>query len=469
MNINNIILNTDSYKASHWLQYPAGTSNIFSYIESRGGVYDKTVFFGLQIFLRDVLSNPFTMYDIDEAETFWKAHGEPFNREGWERMLEKYNGFLPISIKAVPEGTVVPNRNVLVTVEATDPEFFWVVSYIETALLRAVWYPTTVATNSWSIKQVIKAALEETGDVGGLSFKLHDFGARGVSSFESAGIGGAAHLVNFMGSDTVTGILYAMRYYKSGVIGFSIPAAEHSTTTIRGPEKEKETFEMMIDKFGGEGKLVAVVSDAYDIYNAVGNIWGKELKQKVLDMGGTVVIRPDSGDPATVVLKTVQLLDENFGSTVNDKGYKVLNPAVRVIQGDGINETSITEILATLKEAGYSADNVGFGMGGALLQIVNRDTNKFACKASAAQLRKVSAAEVDGEWIDVFKDPITDPGKTSKKGRLRLVRMMDGSYETIREDVYPKGPCEDVLVEVFRNGEILKEYTFDEVRANSAK
>lgn len=463
MNTNNFILNTDSYKASHWLQYPAGTTNIFSYIESRGGVYDKTVFFGLQIFLKEVLSKPITKDDILEAEMFWKAHGEPFNREGWERILEEYNGYLPISIKAVPEGTVIPNRNVLVTVEATDPEFFWVVSYVETALLRAVWYPTTVATNSWSIKQVIKTALEETGDVNGLMFKLHDFGARGVSSFESAGIGGAAHLVNFMGSDTVTGILYAMRYYNmQDVVGYSIPAAEHSTTTIRGPEKEKDTFEMMIDTFGGQGKLVAVVSDAYDIFNAVDNIWGKELKQKVLNMGGTVVIRPDSGDPATVVLKTVQLLDKNFGSTVNSKGYKVLNPAVRVIQGDGINETSVTEILDVLKTAGYSADNVAFGMGGALLQMVNRDTNKFAMKASAA--------EVNGEWIDVFKDPITDPGKTSKKGRLKLVRMAaTGEYITMREDVFVEGPSTEVLVEVFRDGKILKEYTFDEVRANASK
>lgn len=459
----NLILNTDSYKASHFLQYPPNTTRVFSYIESRGGKYDQTVMFGLQIFLKEYLTKPITQEMIEEAAEFFAAHGEPFNREGWEYILEKYNGFLPLVIKAVPEGTVVDTKNVLVTIENTDDKCFWLTSYVEPMILRAVWYGTTVATNSWSIKQVIKAALEETGDVNGLSFKLHDFGARGVSSFESAGIGGAAHLVNFMGTDTITGIRFAQKYYKaSGMPAFSIPAGEHSSYTSWGRENEAEAYRNMITQFGGKGKLFAAVSDSYDIFNAVKNIWGKELKQELLDSGATVVIRPDSGDPAMVVRDVVRILDEQFGSTVNEKGYKVLNPAVRVIQGDGINEESIKAILRTVIADGYSADNVAFGMGGALLQQINRDTLKFAMKTSAAL--------VDGVWVDVYKDPVTDSGKASKKGRLRLVRSkVNGKYVTLPDGVYVKEPTEEVLVEVFRDGKVVKEYTFDEVRANSNK
>lgn len=460
MNIlNNLLLNTDSYKASHWLQYPPKTETVFSYIESRGGKYPKTVFFGLQMFLKEYLTKPITKEMINDAELFWKAHGEPFNREGWEYILEKHNGYLPLRIKAAPEGTVIPTRNVLVTVENTDPECFWLTSYVETALLRAVWYGTTVATNSWSIKQVIRDYLVETADeeaLGGLPFKLHDFGARGVSSLESAGIGGAAHLVNFMGTDTVTGALYAMKYYNAAQIpGYSVPAAEHSSITTWGKDGEVEAYRNMLKQFGGKFPIISVVSDSYDIYNAVENMWGGELKEEVLGSGSLLVVRPDSGDPATVVCKIANLLDKAFGSTVNTKGYKVLQ-GVRIIQGDGINENSIREILSALRSEGFSSDNVVFGQGGALLQQVDRDTCKFAMKASWAL--------IDGMEVDVFKDPITDTVKHSKKGRLELYRDADGDLFTGRE-----GHEGGLLELVYENGKLIRDMTFDEVRANSEK
>lgn len=454
--LNNLLLNTDSYKASHWLQYPPGTTGVFSYIESRGGRYDKTVVLGVQPFIKEYLNKPITQEMIDEADAFWKAHGEPFNREGWEYILEKYDGYLPVVIRSVPEGTVVPVGNVLVTIENTDPKCYWLTSYLETALLRAVWYPTTVATQSWAIKQDILAALEETGDPSLIGFKLHDFGARGVSSLESAALGGMAHLVNFLGTDTVSGVLAAMKYYNTKeMVAFSIPAAEHSTITSWGRENEVEAYRNMLRQYAKPGALVAVVSDSYDIFNAVDNLWGKELRQEVIDSGAIIVIRPDSGDPATVVEKVARLLDKNFGSVVNAKGYKVLNN-VRIIQGDGINQTSIRSILFALKNSGFSADNVAFGAGGSLLQSLNRDTQKFAMKCSAMK--------VDGKWVDVFKDPITDPGKKSKKGRITLYKNENG---------YFTGPeahgAKDELVTVFANGKILKEWTFAEVRANAEK
>ena len=451
----NIILNSDSYKYSQWVQYPPKTTGVFSYIESRGGAWDKTLFVGLQAFLIEYLSRPITKADIDEAEAIITAHGEPFNRAGWEYILKKHKGKLPVVIKAVPEGTLVPVKNVLVTIENTDPKCYWLTSFLETALLRAVWYPTTVATNSYESKKIIMKYLEETGDPALIDFKLHDFGARGVSSQESAGLGGMAHLVNFMGTDTVSALLYARKYYKAEMAGFSIPAMEHSTVTSWGKPNEAEAYRNMLKTYGKKGALVAFVSDSYDIYNACEKIWGETLKQEVIDSGAVVVVRPDSGNPSSVVVKCLQLLEKNFGSVKNAKGYKVLNN-VRVIQGDGIDHVNIRSILFSMEIAGFSADNVAFGQGGALLQQVNRDTMQFAMKCSAA--------EIDGKWVDVYKEPVTDTGKNSKRGRITLYKEGDGEYFTGVED-WPT----PVLRTVFENGVLKNQMTFEEVRANAKK
>lgn len=463
--MNNIILMTDSYKASHYKQYPPGTTKVYSYIEARKGDFKKTTFFGLQMFLKKVLSKPIVKEDIDEAEAFFTVHGEPFNREGWEYILNEHGGYLPLRICAVPEGTNVELSNVLVTVENTDPKCFWLTSYMETGILRATWYGTTVATISKKAKEIIYQYLQMTCDDpdGQIAFKLHDFGGRGVSSGESAEIGGAAHLVNFMGSDTVEGIVAANRYYgvKSGMSAFSIPAAEHSTITVWGRNNEKKAYENMLDKFGGSGKMLAVVSDSYDIFNATENIWGKELKSKVMNMGGTLVVRPDSGDPKEVVLKVLESLGRRFGTIENNKGFKVLSPCVRVIQGDGCNLITINEVLNVLYENGWSAENVAFGMGGGLLQKLDRDTLYFAMKASYA--------EVNGEEVEVFKCPIGDTAKLSKRGRLALVKDVRGFFVTEKESLAIEKGWTNHLVPVFENGQILKTYTFDEVRDNSNK
>lgn len=450
-----MILNADSYKYSQFNQYPKDTQIVCSYIESRGGIHDETLFFGLQMFMKEYLTKPITMEDIDEAEAIIRAHGEPFHRAGWEYIVNEHEGRLPLYIEAVPEGTLVPTGNVLLNVWNTDPECYWLTSFCETALLRAIWYPTTVATNSYYIKKLILEYLEKSGDPSLIDFKLHDFGARGVSSLESAGIGGAAHLVNFKGTDTVEALLYARRYYGADMAGFSIPAMEHSTVTSWGRDGEIDSFRNMIKQNASPGGIIACVSDSYNIYDAC-RAWGNELKMDVLNSGATVVIRPDSGDPASVVLRCCEILEEGFGVTINSKGYKVLNN-VRVIQGDGINIESIRKILDTLQMHYYSADNVNFGMGGALLQGVTRDDQKFAMKCSTIFK--------DGEWVRVFKDPITDPGKTSKSGLLDLVKR-DGTYSTIDNLVEFSGSYSAFDI-VFVNGRILKEYSFDEVRNNA--
>jgi nicotinamide phosphoribosyltransferase len=456
----NLILNTDSYKVSMWKQYPAGTTGVYSYIESRGGRYDRTVFFGLQAFIKEYLLAPITQADIDIADEILTAHGEPFNRAGWQYILDTHRGYLPVVIRAVPEGTVVPVKNVLATIENTDPECFWLTTWLETALLRAVWYGTTVATQSYTIKQVILDFLERTGDPSTIDFKLHDFGARGVSSLESASIGGAAHLVNFMGTDTISGVLFAREYYNAGIAGFSIPAAEHSTITSWGRDGEVDAYRNILNNFAKPGSIVAVVSDSYDIYNAAENLWGGELRQQVIDSGATVVIRPDSGDPVEVNRKLIEILGSKFGYTKNAKGFKVLNN-IRLIQGDGVNELTIRSILGAFMAMGWSADNIAFGMGGALLQIVDRDTQKFAMKCSAA--------EVNGKWIDVVKDPVTDSGKKSKAGRVTLWTNGTGEYVSSVDE--PKQWADrgwtKALVPVYWDGKLENEITFEQVRANA--
>lgn len=452
---NNIILSSDSYKYSMFLQYPEGTEYVYSYIESRGGKWDKSVFFGLQMFIKQYLLKPVTQENIEEAEEIILAHGLPFNRAGWEYIVNELGGILPVVIKSVPEGTIIENKNVLLTIENTDPKCFWLTTFLETALLRAIWYPTTVATNSYTSKQEILRWLEKTGDPSLIDFKLHDFGARGVSSSESAAIGGMAHLVNFNGTDTVEALWAARKFYNAVMPGFSIPAAEHSTITAWGREFEVEAYRNMVKQFSKPGSIYAVVSDSYDVFNAADNLWGDELKNEVINGGGTLVVRPDSGNPPEVVLQLLQILDSRFGSTVNDKGYKVLN-GVRVIQGDGIDTQMIRAISFTAAMGGYSLDNVAFGQGGTLLQMVNRDDLKFAMKASAAK--------VDGVWREVFKDPITDPGKKSKRGRVTLYQERDGTFRSGVEDW-----MESALQEVYRDGVLVKEVTWDEVTALARK
>ncbi len=474
--LQSIITDTDSYKVSMWKQYPAGTEYVYSYIESRGGKYDRTEFLGVQA-LAKYLATPITQKQIDYGDKIWTMHGEPFNRAGWQYILDVHGGRLPIRIKAAKEGLIIPTKNVLCTIENTDPKVPWLTTWVETPALRAIWYPTTVGTISWHIKQEILNYLEKSGDPTTIAFKLHDFGARGVSSEESARIGGAAHLVNFMGTDTMSGILHVMDVYGGDVAGFSIPAAEHSTITSWGRANEVDAYRNMVKQFGKPGAVLAVVSDSYDIYKAC-EMWGTELKDDIINSGATVVIRPDSGDPVVVVPKMLRILGEKFGYTTNAKGYKTLNH-VRIIWGDGINSSSLSTILRTVVDVGgWSADNIAFGMGGGLLQQCDRDTLKFAMKCSSIGVRSPrliigdSAAErTFVEWRDVFKDPATDPGKASKKGRVSLWKNLTNDYVTSAGEpkVWTDYAWKDAMETYFEDGEVKFTQTFEEVRANSNK
>lgn len=248
----NRIIDTDSYKASHFLQYPPKTTLVHSYLESRGTDRDweRTVFFGLQYILKRYFLEKFTTEMVEEAREVITAHGLTFNYDGWKSVVEKYDGKLPFRVRAVAEGSVVPIQNALMTVENTDPEFYWLTSWFETQLMR-IWYPITVATQSYYIKQHFYKFLQETADDADaeIDFKVHDFGSRGVSSQETAAIGGAAHLVNFLGTDTMSSLILHRDFYGEAMAGFSIPAAEHSTMTAWGKDDEISAYRNMLKHF----------------------------------------------------------------------------------------------------------------------------------------------------------------------------------------------------------------------------
>ena len=453
----NPILLTDGYKPSHHKQYPPEVTHTFAFLESRGGPFDQTTFFGLQYLLKAYLAElTITLEDVDEAYAFFAEYFQNptiFNREGWEYIVREHAGKLPLEVRAVPEGQRIPIKNALLTVTNTDPKVPWLPGYFEPLFVQ-LWYPISVATQSRAMKDIILANLQETGTPELISYKLHDFGLRGVSSIETAQIGGAAHLLNFEGTDTLPGIIHARRYYGKHMAGGSIPAAEHSTITSWRREREVDAYRNILKQF--PSALVAVVSDSYDIEHACRELWGNQLKQDVLAREGTLVVRPDSGYPPEIVVRVLEILGEAFGYTLNQKGFKILDPHVRVIQGDGIDIDMLPLILAAMKAAGWSGDNVAFGSGGGLLQKLTRDTMKFAYK--------LSAICENGTWYDCYKDPITDPGKRSKAGRLKLVQ--DGAdYRTVKEH---ENDLPNLLVPVFHNGEILREQTFDEIRKLAA-
>jgi len=461
----NIIMMTDSYKVTHHLQYPPGTETIYSYFECRGGAYKDVCFFGLQYFVKKYLVGPVvTREKIDSAEQYFRTHfSHPvygldeklFNKQGWEYILEEHGGNLPIVIKAVPEGTVLPYQNVMFTMENTDPKCFWLTNYLESLLVQ-VWYPTTVCTQSREQKKLITKYLMETGcsevvDKGLHLYKLHDFGFRGVSSVESAATGGAGHLVNFMGSDTMAALVMAKQYYSADCAGFSIPASEHSTITSWGKDKELDAFRNMLEQY--PTGIVACVSDSYDIYKACEQFWGTDLKGIIEKRDGFLVVRPDSGKLPDIVLEVLEKLEGKFGSTKTSSGHRLLPPCIRIIQGDGIDIKSMEMILQALKDNNWAVDNLAFGSGGALLQKLHRDTQKCAFKCSYAV--------VNNEGVDVVKDPITDPGKRSKKGKLTLQRQ-EGEWVTVTEG---KGDAStDELREIFRDGKLIVDETFEAIR-----
>lgn len=468
----NFILDCDSYKLSHPSLYPDEIEAMQAYVEPR--IKGKVIIpFGAQMWVQKRLSAPITFVMIDEAAEFAEAHGEPFDRSDWEYIIEKYDGFIPVTIKAVREGCAVPSGNVIATITCTDRRVAWIVAYLETSFQRGIWYPTTVASMDFEIRKEIEKFFDLSVDEicksdiasekwPGLPFMFHDFGGRGVSSEESAQIGGAAHLVNFTGSDTISGIRAANFYYQCGMAAFSVPATEHSIQCSFGPNRQREYLKKVLDLYAKPGKIVSIVLDGYDVFRE-SLLLCTEFKDQIIASGARVVFRPDSGDPLEIIPRLLEMQAATFGYTVNKKGYKVINH-VGIIQGDGVDKQAIIDILQAVTDLGYSAQNLVFGSGGALLQKLNRDTYRFA--------QKVCSELIGGEWIPIFKDPITDQGKKSKAGYLSLFKSkLTGEFMTLSfnpdDDQSVDPEWEDQLVVIYENGKFYNHIVLDEVRKNA--
>ena len=444
--------------------YPKGTEKIYSYLESRvGAEFNKTIFYGLQYIIKKYLEGQIvTQEKIDEADNLIANHIGPdiFNRDGWQYILDEHDGHLPIEIKAVAEGTPVDVGNALMTVENTDDKSYWLPNYLEPLLLQ-VWYPSTVATLSAEVRKLCNFYLEVTGSVkDNLDFMLHDFGYRGATSTESSMLSGSAHLLSFSGTDTIAALTIPENYYNdSNLYGFSVQATEHSVMTSLGPEGEISQILNVIDN--AKDGVLSLVIDSYNYRNFLEEAGksGTELNEAILNFldgeDNKVVFRPDSGEPVSTTIDCLNLLSEGFGSHLTDKGYKVFDLNIGLLWGDGLNYQKIRDILFAMKSAGWAAQNIIFGMGGGLHTAVNRDTQRNAFKCSA-QLR-------DGVWHDIFKNPL-DSSKKSKTGRFKLIRE-NSSFRTVSID----SEGEDYLQTVFKDGELLIDDTFADIKQRALK
>lgn len=418
-------MDTDSYKASHYLQFPPGVTWTQSHFIPRSSDDKEIVFFGLQTILAD-LKTP-DRSEVLHMGNFFEDHGLPFNYKGWAKIADL--GYYPIKVHALPEGTLVPIGIPCFTVESTDPETFWIERWLETQMLRC-WHMINVATISYNCRKIIWKYLEQTSEdpQSEIDFKLNDFGSRGCSTGESAAMGGLGHLLSFKGSDNVVSILAAQRYYGCKMAGFSIPAGEHATMCSWGESGEREAIHNLLNRW--PNKPVAFPADTWDLKHATHSLGFEEFRDKIKTRKFPIVVRPDSGDPVMNSIVTIKRLISKFGYVVNSKQYKVLPNYVRVIYGDGIRPSVIEEILHTLAAKKLSASNICFGMGGALLQQHNRDTHGIAYK--------LNAIEINGQKIGVCKN---SPGKKS----------FSGVYDDPR------------FKTVYNNGEHVTE-TLDEIR-----
>jgi nicotinamide phosphoribosyltransferase len=453
----NPLRKADSYKDTHI--YESIVSELLAYFEARGGEFPYTEFFGLQGLLAEEFEGQFfTAQDLQEEYENSQQHfgpGFPYHYDDWKYILDTYEGRLPVEIKAVKEGSVVPVGNVLYTIRSTDKRVPWVGQWMET-VLQHTWYPTAVATKSRMCKELYAQFLEETADsMAALPFQLHDFGFRGATGTQAAARGGAAHLTNFLGTDTKIAMDYLHQYYGAPrVSGFSVPATEHSMMTIKGEAGEAEQVGAVLRKY--PKGIVSIVGDSYNIFRFCKEILGGQYRDLIRSREGKVVARPDSGDPIVQVPQLFDIFADSFGVSENSKGYKVLAPCIGVLWGDGMDFYTIQSQLRAIKAAHWSTQNIVNGMGGGLLQKVNRDTQKCAIK--------LCNAVIDGVDTPVSKNPVTDKGKASKGGRLALLRQDDDRWVTVKDN-YGNGVPFDQLETVFLNGEMKRFQTLDEIRA----
>ncbi|BDD02633.1 nicotinate phosphoribosyltransferase [Aureibacter tunicatorum] len=477
----NPLLFTDGYKVDHRRQYPENTSLVYSNWtprKSRMEGIDEVVFFGLQYFIKRYILDEF------QANFFNKSEDEVCNK--YQRRINAYLGessvgiehiralhrlgYIPIVIKALPEGVSVPMRVPMFTMYNTQPEFFWLTNYFETLISTTVWLPCTSATIAKQFRGLLDSYAVETSSVPEFTdWQGHDFSMRGMAGLEAAQISAAGHLLSFKGTDTIPAIDFLEQYYNADsekeIIGGSVSATEHSVMCMGTDTGEKDTFVRLIKEIYPKG-IVSIVSDTWDLWKVL-NEYLPELKEEILSREGKVVIRPDSGDPADIICGNpsaenstaqkgvIESLWDTFGGTINGKGYKELDPHIGAIYGDSITLERAEDICERLKAKGFASTNVVFGIGSFTYQYNTRDTFGFAMKATYG--------EINGEGREIFKNPITDDGtKKSAKGLLKVVKE-NGAYKLV-DQVNWDDESTGELKEVFRNGKLLINTSLKEIK-----
>ncbi|WP_459212284.1 nicotinate phosphoribosyltransferase [Aquimarina rhabdastrellae] len=480
----NPLLLTDGYKLGHKEQYPQGTTKVYSNWtprKSRIKGINEVVFFGLQYFIKEYLIKQFDTAFFQQPKalvtTEYKRYVDQYLGVDYDvKHIEDLHdlGYLPIEIKALPEGSIVPIRVPMFTIVNTKPEFFWLTNYIETLISNIIWQSCTSATIALEYLKILKQfALETDKDnIDFVQWQGHDFSMRGMSGTESAILSGMGHALAFSGSDTLMVSKTLEEYYnadifKEVVIG-SVNATEHSVMCAGSKDDEIETFKRLLKTY--PNGILSVVSDTWDLWKVLTQ-YLPELKEEILNRDGKLVIRPDSGDPvailcgcdhenAIIAKGVIELLWDEFGGYVNEQGYKVLNPKIGAIYGDSITLERAQQICEQLKQKGFATTNVVLGIGSFTYQYNTRDTFGFAMKATYV--------EINGEGRAIFKDPITDDGtKKSAKGLIQLKR--ENNKIVLKDECSIAEEKEGILKTVFKNGKLIRETSLKEVRNNIQK
>lgn len=473
------MLLADFYKIAHREQYPEKTEVVYSNWTPRSSRIDEiqeVVVFGIQGFIKSYLM------DFFENNFFSRPKEEII--KGYVRMLRNTLlienpdtqhisdlhdlGYLPLEIKALAEGTVAPVRIPVMTIKNTDPRFYWLTNFIETIASCELWQAATSATIARRYKTILSKYAEETGDPGFVQFQGHDFSMRGMAGLQSAMLSGAGHLLSFVGSDTIPAITYLETYYRANIegelVGTSIPATEHSVMCANGMD-ETASFRRLLTEVYPKG-FVSVVSDTWDLWHVLGTVL-PGLKEVIINRDGKLVIRPDSGNPADIICGdekadglarkgTVEVLWDTFGGTVNDKGYKVLDPHIGCIYGEAITMQVCESICQRLKAKGFASTNVVYGIGSYTYQYKTRDTFGFSYKSTACV--------IDGQEKAIFKDPKTDDGlKKSQRGRVRVFSQ-DGKIQLTDGHSLADTFTDDLLKTVYLNGELLVDQSLADIR-----
>ena len=479
------ILLKDGYKVGHKFQYPEGTTLVYSNLtprKSRSAEVDEIVFFGLQYFIKEYLIRQFDelFFKRPQAEVLQQYARIMDNYLGkdsisYQHIADLHNlGYLPLEIKALPEGSLVPMRVPVFTIKNTVPEFFWLTNMLETLLSAILWKPCTSATTAFQYLKTFTKYAEETigNDMGFIPWQGHDFSFRGMSGIEDAAMSGAAHLLSFSGTDTIPAIDFLETYYHADcekeLVGGSVPATEHSVMCMGTQDDENKTFERLINDIYSAG-IVSIVSDTWDFWKVI-TVFLPQLKDKILARNGKVVIRPDSGDPVKIIIGdkdapigspeykgAIECMWETFGGTITEMGYKLLDSHIGLIYGDSITTERQVAILQGLKEKGFSSYNVVLGIGSFTYEYVTRDTFGFAMKATYG--------EVNGEGRDIFKDPKTDDGtKKSAKGLMQVYRDDATGKLALKDQCSWAEEEQGELKTVFKDGALLVDVTLAEIR-----